>query len=90
MLVMDRIIPDKNVPGLFLIAGGLTAIIVFSAVLTHLRMKTMVSVGQSIIHDIRLDMFRHLQQLPFSYFDNRPTGRSWCGWSTMSTASAIC
>ncbi len=75
MLVMDRIIPDKNVPGLFLIAGGLTAIIVFSAVLTHLRMKTMVSVGQSIIHDIRLDMFRHLQQLPFSYFDNRPHGK---------------
>ncbi len=75
MLVMDRVIPDQNIPGLFLIAGGLAAIMVFSAVLTRLRMSTMVTVGQSIIHDIRLDMFRHLQQLPFSYFDNRPHGK---------------
>ncbi|MBP7401119.1 MAG: ABC transporter ATP-binding protein [Clostridia bacterium] len=75
MLVMDKVIPDKNIPALFLISGGLTAIIVLSAVLTRMRMGTMVSVGQSIIHDIRLDMFRHLQSLPFAYFDNRPHGK---------------
>ncbi len=75
MLVMDTVIPNKDVRGLFLIAIGLTSIISISAVLTRVRMSTMVTVGQSIIHDIRLDMFRHLQALPFSYFDNRPHGK---------------
>ena len=75
MLVMDQIIPNSDVRGLFLIAAGLTAIITVSAIMTRIRMSTMVTVGQSIIHDIRLDMFRHLQALPFSYFDNRPHGK---------------
>ena len=75
MLVMDDVIPNKDVGGLFLIAAGLTGIISISAVMTRMRMSTMVTVGQSIIHDIRLDMFRHLQALPFSYFDNRPHGK---------------
>jgi len=38
-------------------------------------MQAMNQVGQGIIHDIRLDMFRHLQRLPFSYFDSRPHGK---------------
>lgn len=75
MLVMDRVIPNKDVRSLFLISAGLITIIALSATLTRIRMSTMVTVGQSVIHDIRLDMFKHLQALPFSYFDNRPHGK---------------
>ena len=31
--------------------------------------------GQNIIHEIRSDIFEHLQELPFSYYDDRPHGK---------------
>ena len=35
----------------------------------------MAHVSQQIIHDIRSDLFAHLQKLPFSYYDSRPAGK---------------
>ena len=35
----------------------------------------MTVVGQAIIYDIRKDLFAHLQQLPFAYYDSRPAGK---------------
>ena len=35
----------------------------------------MVDVSQSIIYDIRKDLFAHLQELPFQYYDDRPHGK---------------
>ncbi len=32
-------------------------------------------VGQNIISEIRHDLFEHLQQLPFEYYDSRPQGK---------------
>lgn len=32
-------------------------------------------IGQNIVHDIRYDIFCHLQELPFSYYDDRPHGK---------------
>lgn len=31
--------------------------------------------GQNIIHEIRSDIFEHLQELPFSYYDDKPHGK---------------
>ena len=39
------------------------------------KIKTMTLVGQSIIKNIRSDLFNHLQKLPFSYYDSRPHGK---------------
>ena len=35
----------------------------------------MSNVGQRIIEKIRLDIFSHLQKLPFTYYDSRPHGK---------------
>ena len=35
----------------------------------------MTYVGQNIIHSLRYDIFSHLQELPFSYYDERPHGK---------------
>ncbi len=32
-------------------------------------------VGQNVVHDLRKDLFVHLQKLPFSYYDERPHGK---------------
>ena len=35
----------------------------------------MVNVSQNIIYQIRDDLFKHLQKLPFQYYDDRPQGK---------------
>jgi ATP-binding cassette subfamily B protein len=35
----------------------------------------MTDIGQSVIVNIRKDLFVHLQKLPFSYYDSRPHGK---------------
>ncbi|MDD2392442.1 MAG: ABC transporter ATP-binding protein [Eubacteriales bacterium] len=75
MVVIQDHIPDGNIKGLVIMAAALTGIIAVSSVLTAVRAKYTNESGQGIIHDIRLDMFRHLQDLPFSYFDSRPHGK---------------
>src|SRR5450756_2589177 len=32
-------------------------------------------VGQRIVYDIRVQLFQHIERLPFSYFDKVPSGR---------------
>lgn len=72
---IDIAIPNSDIGLLVLISCALVLIIIISWVSIRWRMRTMNFVGQSIIHDIRLDMFRHLQRLPFDYFDSRPHGK---------------
>ena len=43
--------------------------------LSSFRSVTMARVGQTIIYEIRRDLFAHLQELSFDYFDNRPAGK---------------
>ena len=42
---------------------------------TVIRSRIMAFVSQQIIYDIRKDLFAHLQQLPFAYYDSRPAGK---------------
>ena len=50
-------------------------LIVVSIVFTVIRARVMAYVSQEIIFDIRRDLFHHLQELPFSYYDSRPAGK---------------
>ncbi|HBP38117.1 MAG TPA: multidrug ABC transporter ATP-binding protein [Clostridiales bacterium] len=75
MTAINRMIPAKDLTGLAMMALGYTAIVIVVAFISSYRIRKMNRVGQSIIHDIRLSMFRHLQQLPLTYFDDRPHGK---------------
>ncbi len=72
---LDEAIPDKDVRLLFLLAGLLFLTFVASVIFTTIRSRIMVNVSQSIIYDIRKDLFAHLQKLPFQYYDDRPHGK---------------
>lgn len=73
--IMDYYIPEKNMKAI-VITGLLTlAVACYSAVSLRFKIKTMSVIGQSIIHEIRSDIFCHLQELPFSYYDDRPHGK---------------
>ena len=69
---LDVAIPDKNFRLLFSLVGALIGIYTVSVIFTTIRSKIMVDVSQSIIYDIRKDLFAHLQKLPFQYYDDRP------------------
>lgn len=75
MKVIEDYIPDRNIKGIVLMAIIFAFIIFFSSILLIIRAKFTNKAGQGIIHDIRLDMYNHLQDLPFSYFDSRPHGK---------------
>jgi len=73
--VVDVSIPNRDVPGLVFWSAVMLATIIVSVGLAAIRGRIMTRVGQDIIFDIRSDLFRHLQQLPFKYYDDRPQGK---------------
>ena len=73
--VVDVTIPARDVPGLFFWSAVTLATIIVSVELAAIRGRIMTRVGQDIIFDIRSDLFRHLQKLPFKYYDDRPQGK---------------
>lgn len=73
--VVDVTIPNKDKTELFLWSGVLLATIIVSVIFATIRSRIMTSVGQDIIFDIRSDLFKHLQELPFKYYDDRPQGK---------------
>ncbi|MFQ9933664.1 MAG: ABC transporter ATP-binding protein [Lachnospiraceae bacterium] len=44
-------------------------------IILRIKIKVTTVVGQNIIRDIRTDLFVHLQELPFSYYDDKPHGK---------------
>lgn len=66
---------SEKIPMLILCAAGFLACIIVSVFLTKKRSVMMTQVGQDIVYDIREDLFKHMQELPFEYYDSRPHGK---------------
>lgn len=64
-----------DIPMLLLCAAAFLLCIILSVIFTKIRAKMMTQVGQDIIYDIRRDLFKHMQDLPFEYYDSRPHGK---------------
>jgi len=72
---LDEAVPNKDMRQLLLMGVYLTASIVVSVALGAVRNILVAKAGAGIIHDIRQDLFAHLQKLSFSFFDSRPHGK---------------
>lgn len=75
MVVMDEAIPREDVGMVLGIAGFMLFTILINIFFLRFRLEAMAKVGQGAIRDLRLDLFEHVQKLPFSYFDSRPHGK---------------
>ncbi|MBQ9251716.1 MAG: ABC transporter ATP-binding protein [Clostridia bacterium] len=73
--VLDVAVPSGNSGEIGRMALVFVGLISLSIVFTTIRSRMMAHVSQQIIYDIRADLFAHLQQLPFSYYDSRPAGK---------------
>ncbi|MCL2500546.1 MAG: ABC transporter ATP-binding protein/permease [Defluviitaleaceae bacterium] len=75
MIVMDESIPNRDVWQVVRLSGLMFLAVLVNIYFMRYRMDAMAKVGQGIIRDLRLDVFAHLQRLPFAYFDSRPHGK---------------
>ena len=74
-LALDEAIPAKDVHMLYRLVIYAVAFYVISVIFSTIRSRIMVNVSQDIIYQIRTDLFKHLQKLPFQYYDDRPHGK---------------
>ena len=72
---LDVAIPNGDVPMLYRLVVYACCFYIISVVFTTIRSYIMVNVSQNIIYQIRDDLFKHLQKLPFQYYDDRPQGK---------------
>lgn len=72
---IDEFIPNKDIRSLIIAGISLVVIIIVQAISNRFRSRCSALAGQAIIRDIRRDLFIHLQELPFDYFDSRPHGK---------------
>lgn len=75
MSVMDDCIPAKDMQGIWKYVIYTAIIALYICISLRTKIKLMTRVGQNIVHDLRYDIFKHLQELPFSYYDDRPHGK---------------
>ena len=72
---LDVAIPNEDMPMLYRLVIFVAAFFVASVIFTTIRSYIMINVSQDIIYQIRSDLFKHLQKLPFQYYDDRPQGK---------------
>ncbi len=58
---------------LYLVALGVMGLL--TALLPYFHRLIMGTLGHGIIRDVRREIFEHLQELPFEYYDSRPAGK---------------
>ena len=74
-IAIDTEIPNKNFKMLTLITIIFFITIIITGVCLKYKIRMMSYIGNKIVVDLRSDLFTHLQQLPFSYYDSRPHGK---------------
>ena len=72
--VVNGILETGSIPGLARGVALTAAIYAVGALSTLGYTQTMVRAAQKVLHDIRRDLFAHLQTLPLSFFDSRRNG----------------
>ena len=73
--IMDFYIPEKDMRAINMYCGLTLLIAAYEALALCAKSRIMSTVGQNIIHDLRADLFKHLQKLPFTFYDSRPHGK---------------
>ena len=76
-VVINEVIPmeEDRLRTFVLYMAGLAAIGLLTALLPYFYRSVMGTVGHGIITDLRREIFSHLQELPFEYYDTRPAGK---------------
>ena len=72
--VLDVAIPDENVGLLTALVAGMVAIPIVTGIIGVWQTLLSNQVGQSVMHDLRSQVYRHLQGLSLAFFTRTRTG----------------
>jgi ATP-binding cassette, subfamily B, bacterial len=72
--VLDDAIPNEDVGLLTVLVAGMVAIPIVTGVLGVWQTLLSNQVGQSVMHDLRTQVYRHLQRLSLAFFTRTRTG----------------
>jgi ATP-binding cassette subfamily B protein len=68
-------IAGKNLSGIYFYSGLYLALALAMVVTLHFRQRLALQLGESIAHDMRLELFRKLNSMPMSFFNKTKFGR---------------
>jgi ATP-binding cassette subfamily B protein len=74
-IAIDVNIENNDLRGLLIIGGVMLVLNYLALIASRVRIKTMASVTNNILVNIRHELYTHIQKLSFSFFDNRPVGK---------------
>ena len=72
--ILDTAIPQGDTGLLVALVGGMVAVSVITGVLGVAQTWLSNVVGQRVMHDLRRQVYRHLQRLPLAFFTRTRTG----------------
>lgn len=74
-IVLDKCLPDKNYRLIIILAAVMVTVNLIVMICQRYRAIFAHTMAMDIIKAVRSDLFRHMQQLPFTFFDSRPHGK---------------
>jgi ATP-binding cassette, subfamily B, multidrug efflux pump len=74
-IAIDQYIANNDVQGLDLMALLYLGSVFLGFVFLFIQTYTTEYIGQRAMHDLRMEMFSHLQKQDLAYFDRNPVGR---------------
>ncbi len=72
--IIDRTTGNGKVSYLSIVVLVMLALYVMQLIANRFRIRLTNVIGQRVIFDLRSDLFKHIQQLSFRFFDQRPAG----------------
>ncbi len=72
--ILDTALPESDTRLLVLLVGGLIAVSIATGVLGVAQTYLSNIVGQRVMHDLRAQVYRHLQRLSLAFFTRTRTG----------------
>ncbi len=72
--LIDNVLPNNNLTRLNQLALALLVIPLFSAVLRIVQRWLNASVGEGVIYDLRVSLYKHMQRMSLRFFTNTRTG----------------
>lgn len=73
-ILLDKIVPNKDIDGLFVLIGTVVLAIAIQAVTSFALTKILSVEAQNLISQLRVQVQKKILSLPVSYFDNNKSG----------------
>lgn len=73
--ILDNVVGSSNYSAVIRGISIMISLVAVHLIFDLIEKRRIVKVNQSIVIDIKNDLFTHIQNLPFEYFDTRPHGK---------------